>query len=52
MDKINCFLPLKPDMVGLSEMYLRAKLKRKTFEDSTMAWGLPLPSMFNKLLGM
>ncbi len=40
MDRINSFLPLKPDSVGLPEMYLSAKLKRKTFEDSTMAWGL------------
>jgi hypothetical protein len=40
MDKINCFLPLKPDSVGPPEMYLGAKLKRKTFEDGTSAWGL------------
>eukprot|EP00804_Cyclotella_cryptica_P008800 CCRYP_015637-RA/>CCRYP_015637-RA protein AED:0.26 eAED:0.26 QI:0/-1/0/1/-1/1/1/0/227 len=40
MDKINSFLPLKPNSVGLPEMYLGGKLKRKTFEDGTMAWGL------------
>eukprot|EP00804_Cyclotella_cryptica_P025701 CCRYP_002900-RA/>CCRYP_002900-RA protein AED:0.28 eAED:0.28 QI:0/0/0/1/1/1/2/0/294 len=52
IDKINSFLPLKPDLVGPPEMYLDAKLKRKTFEDGTMAWGLPPRSMFNKLLRM
>ena len=40
MDKINSFLPLKPDSVNLPEMYLSTKLKRKTFEDSTLVWGL------------
>ena len=40
MDKINCFLPLKPDSAGPPEMYLGAKLKRKPFEDGTSAWGL------------
>eukprot|EP00804_Cyclotella_cryptica_P028067 CCRYP_017276-RA/>CCRYP_017276-RA protein AED:0.08 eAED:0.14 QI:0/0/0/1/0.25/0.2/5/0/724 len=40
MDRINSFLPLKPDSVGPPEMYLGAKLKRKTFEDGTTAWGL------------
>ena len=40
MDKINSFLPLKPDLVGPSEMSLSAKLKRKTFDDGTSAWGL------------
>ena len=29
MDKINNFLPLKPDSVGPPEMYLRAKLKKE-----------------------
>ena len=52
MDKINSFLPLNPDSVSLPEVYLGAKLKRKTFDDGTLAWGHPLPSMFNKLLGM
>jgi hypothetical protein len=52
MDKINSFLPLKPDSISMPEMYLGAKLKRKTFDDGTLAWGLPLPSVFNKLLGM
>ena len=28
MDRINSFLPLKPDSVGMSEMYLGAKLKK------------------------
>eukprot|EP00804_Cyclotella_cryptica_P031327 CCRYP_011128-RA/>CCRYP_011128-RA protein AED:0.39 eAED:0.39 QI:0/-1/0/1/-1/1/1/0/181 len=45
MDKINSFLPLKPDSVGPPEMYLGAKLKRKTFEDGTTAWGL-LPTKY------
>jgi hypothetical protein len=40
MDKINGFLPLKPDSVGPPEMYLGAKLKKKTFEDGTLAWRL------------
>jgi hypothetical protein len=40
MDKINSFLPLKPDLVSLPEMYLSAKLKKKTIEDGTSAWGL------------
>eukprot|EP00804_Cyclotella_cryptica_P013947 CCRYP_002465-RA/>CCRYP_002465-RA protein AED:0.03 eAED:0.04 QI:0/0/0/0.83/0.6/0.5/6/0/916 len=40
MDRINSFLPLKPDLVGPPEMYLSAKLRKKTFEDGTMAWGL------------
>eukprot|EP00804_Cyclotella_cryptica_P005999 CCRYP_000236-RA/>CCRYP_000236-RA protein AED:0.43 eAED:0.43 QI:0/0/0/1/0/0/2/0/126 len=40
MDKINSFLPLKPGSVGPPEMYLGAKLRKKTFEDYTMAWGL------------
>ena len=42
MDKIKSFLPLKPDSVGPPEMYLGAKLKKKTFEDGTLAWGLSL----------
>jgi len=40
MDKINSFLPLKPDSVSPPEMYLNAKLKKKTFEDGTTAWRL------------
>eukprot|EP00804_Cyclotella_cryptica_P019304 CCRYP_006183-RA/>CCRYP_006183-RA protein AED:0.20 eAED:0.20 QI:0/0/0/1/0/0/5/0/657 len=40
MDRINSFLPLKPDSVGPPEMYLGAKLRKKTFEDGTTAWGL------------
>eukprot|EP00804_Cyclotella_cryptica_P022281 CCRYP_018122-RA/>CCRYP_018122-RA protein AED:0.40 eAED:0.40 QI:0/0/0/1/1/1/2/0/152 len=40
MDKINSFFPLKPDSAGAPEMYLSAKLKRKTFEDGTTAWAL------------
>jgi hypothetical protein len=47
MDKINSFLPLKPDSVGPPEMYLGAKLKKKTFEDGTSAWGLS-PSKYVK----
>eukprot|EP00804_Cyclotella_cryptica_P020326 CCRYP_014066-RA/>CCRYP_014066-RA protein AED:0.16 eAED:0.16 QI:0/0/0/1/1/1/3/0/747 len=47
MDRINSFLPLKPDSVGPPEMYLGAKLKRKTFEDGTTAWGLsPAKTVF------
>jgi hypothetical protein len=30
MDKINSFLPLKPDSVSPPEMYLGTKLKKKT----------------------
>ena len=37
MDRIKSFLPLKPDSVSLPEMYLGAKIKRKTFKDSTSA---------------
>eukprot|EP00804_Cyclotella_cryptica_P009986 CCRYP_015410-RA/>CCRYP_015410-RA protein AED:0.07 eAED:-0.02 QI:0/0/0/0.66/0.5/0.66/3/0/553 len=37
---INSFLPLQPNSVGPPEMYLDAKLKRKAFEDGTLAWGL------------
>ena len=40
MDKINSFLPLKPDLVGAPEMFVGAKLKKKTFKDGTTAWGL------------
>ncbi|KAL7483916.1 hypothetical protein ACHAW6_009559 [Cyclotella cf. meneghiniana] len=42
MDKIYSYLPLKlkSDSIGPPEMYLGAKLKKKTFEDETMAWGL------------
>ena len=40
MDRINSFLPLKPDSVGPPEIYLGAKLKKKTFADGTAAWGL------------
>jgi hypothetical protein len=38
MDKINSFLPLKPDSVSPPKMYLRTKLKKKTFKDGTLAW--------------
>ena len=47
MDKINSFLPLKPDSVGPPEMYLGAKLKKKKFQDGTSAWGLS-PSKYIK----
>ncbi|KAL7474241.1 hypothetical protein ACHAW6_000226 [Cyclotella cf. meneghiniana] len=40
MDKTDSFLPLKPDSIGSHEMYLGEKLKKKTSEDSTVAWGL------------
>ncbi|KAL7477599.1 LOW QUALITY PROTEIN: hypothetical protein ACHAW6_003399 [Cyclotella cf. meneghiniana] len=40
MDKIDAFLPLKPDSIGPPEMYLGAKLKKKTLEDGNTAWGL------------
>ncbi|KAL7474882.1 hypothetical protein ACHAW6_000828 [Cyclotella cf. meneghiniana] len=39
MEKIDSFLPLKPHSIGPAEMYLGAKLNKKTFEDSTVAWG-------------
>ncbi|KAL7487495.1 LOW QUALITY PROTEIN: hypothetical protein ACHAW6_013084 [Cyclotella cf. meneghiniana] len=39
MDKINSFLPLKPDSIGPPEMNLGVKLKKKTFVESTVAWG-------------
>ncbi len=42
MDRINSFLPLNPESVGPAEIYLRAKLKTKTFEDDTMAWGVSM----------
>eukprot|EP00804_Cyclotella_cryptica_P016148 CCRYP_004244-RA/>CCRYP_004244-RA protein AED:0.29 eAED:0.30 QI:0/-1/0/1/-1/1/1/0/331 len=35
MDRIISFLPLKPNSVDPPEIYLGAKLKRKTFEDGT-----------------
>jgi hypothetical protein len=38
--ELTSFLPLKPDSVSRPEMYLGTKLKRKTFEDGTSAWGL------------
>ena len=38
IDRIHSFLPLKLDLVGPSNIYLRAKLKNKTFEDDKMAW--------------
>ena len=38
MDKINSFLPLKPDSVSPPKIYLRTKLKKKTFKDGTLAW--------------
>ena len=40
IDRINSLLPLKPDSVGPPEIYLMAKLKKKTFEDVTLAWSL------------
>eukprot|EP00804_Cyclotella_cryptica_P014227 CCRYP_005637-RA/>CCRYP_005637-RA protein AED:0.45 eAED:0.45 QI:0/0/0/1/0/0/2/0/93 len=40
MNKINSFLPLKPDSVGPPNMYLGAKPRKRTFKDGTMAWGL------------
>ncbi|KAL7480719.1 hypothetical protein ACHAW6_006384, partial [Cyclotella cf. meneghiniana] len=40
MDRIDSFLPLKPDLIGPLEMSLGAKLKKKTFEDGTVAWEL------------
>ncbi len=40
MDKIGSFLSLKPGSIGPPEMYLGAKLKKKTFDDGTVAWGL------------
>jgi hypothetical protein len=38
--RINEHLPLKEDSVGPPEFYLGAKLKKKEFDDKTMAWGL------------
>ena len=40
MDRIDSFLPLMPGSTGSPEMYLGAKLKKKTFDDGTVAWGL------------
>ena len=40
MDKINSFLPLKPDSVGPPEMYLGAKLKWEIFDNDASALGL------------
>ena len=40
MEKIDSFLPLKPDLIGPPEIYLGANPKTKTFEDGTVAWGL------------
>jgi hypothetical protein len=40
MDKINGYLPLKPDSVGPPEFYLGAKLRKKTFQDGSYAWSL------------
>ncbi len=40
MDKIDCFLTLKPDSIDLPETYLWMKLKKKTFEDGTTTWRL------------
>jgi hypothetical protein len=40
MDKINNLLLLKPYSVGPPEIYLGAKLKKKTIKDGTLAWGL------------
>ncbi len=52
MNRINSFLQLKPDSVGQPAMYLGAKLKQRTFKDSTSAWGLAQPSISSKLLRM
>ena len=38
MDMIDSFLPLKLDSIGPLKMYLGAKLKKKAFEDSIVAW--------------
>ncbi len=40
MDRTDSFLPLKPGSIGPPEMYLGAKLKKKTFENGTVARGL------------
>ena len=40
MDRIDSCLSLKPDLIGPPKMYLGAKLKKKTFDDVTVAWGL------------
>ncbi|KAL7504486.1 LOW QUALITY PROTEIN: hypothetical protein ACHAXN_002117 [Cyclotella atomus] len=37
LDRINKYLPLKEDSVGLPEFYLGAKLKKKEFADKTTA---------------
>jgi hypothetical protein len=47
MDKINSFLPLKPDSVGPPKIYLGVKLNKKTFKDGTTVWGL-LPAKYGK----
>ncbi len=40
MYKIDSFLPLKPGSIGPPVMYFGAKLKKKTYEDGTVARGL------------
>ena len=42
MDKIDSFLPLKPELIGPPEIYLGGKVKKKTFEDGNVAWKLSL----------
>ncbi len=45
MDMIVSFLPLKSDSICPPEIYLGAKLIKKTFEDGTAEWG-PSPSKY------
>ena len=40
MDKIDSFLPIKSGSIDPPEINLGAKLKKKTFEDGTVEWGL------------
>ena len=40
MNRINGYLPLKPDSIGPPMMYLGGKLRKKEFPDGTKAWGL------------
>ena len=40
LDKINHYLPLKPDSVGDPDIYLGAKLRQTRLPNGVMAWAL------------
>eukprot|EP00804_Cyclotella_cryptica_P001261 CCRYP_012758-RA/>CCRYP_012758-RA protein AED:0.44 eAED:0.44 QI:0/0/0/1/1/1/2/0/193 len=53
MDRINSFLPLKPDSVGPPEMYLGAKLRKKTFEEEDLrGWHNGVGTVAHQLIGI